>query len=200
MVFTFTNRDLICGVHALRTRDLFTGNKKSISLLDAARTLEVCRATAQAVMQHFQQAGYLESVPDDPDCDEWEGPRWQWVKGTKGKLLIPRYPPLLSVEEARTAIGHFHDAVCDANNDSEFHDLMIEELVLFGESIFCSDSPNAGPVSRLDAAIRIGTLSDDHKSKSAALAKMPQLFDRLLEKQTHLCLFRIGARRELIAV
>lgn len=199
-ILTFTNRDLICGVHALRTQDLFTLNKKSISLSDATYILAVNRATVLAVMAHFQQAGYLEEAPDDPDADKWDGPHWQCVIGPTGKELMPHYPPLLSCEEARTSIGYFHDAVCDANNDSEFGGLRIEELVFWGESIYCSDSPNAGPVSRLDAAIKIGTLYDDHKSKSDALAKLPKLFDRLLERQTHLCLFRIGAKRELIAV
>lgn len=199
-ILTFTNRDLISGVHALRTHDLLYTNKKSISLLDAADTLETTRATAQAVMEYFQQAGYLELIPDNPDEEVWKGPSWQFVKGPKGKLSPPRYPHPLSCDEAKTAIGHFHDAVCGVNTDGEFRAVCIDEVLLFGETLYCSNNPHDNPIYRMDAAVKVVTRADSTEVLVAAKEETPRVFDRLYEGQTHLCLFRIGARRELIAV
>lgn len=199
-VLTFTNRDLICGVHALRTRDLLHSTKKSISLLDAVETLDTTRASAQGVMEYFQQAGYLELVPDDPGDEVWKGPSWQFVKGPKGKLPAPRYPYQLSCNEAKTAIGHFHDAVCSVNTDGEFRAVCIDEVLLFGEALYCSNNPHDNPIYRMDAAVKLEARADSTEVLVAAQEETPRVLDRLYEGQTHLCLFRIGARRELIAV
>lgn len=199
-ILTFTNRDLICGVHALRTRDLLHSTKKSISLLDATDALETTRASAQGVMEYFQQAGYLELVPDDPGDEVWKGPSWQFVKGPKGKLPAPRYPYPLTCDEAKTAIGHFHDAVCSVNADGEFRAVSIDEVLLFGEALYCSNNPHATPIYRMDVAVKVVTKADSTDVLVTAQEETPRVFDRLQEGQTHLCLFRIGARRELIVV
>lgn len=200
MVMTFTNRDLICGVHALCTHELFSTGKKTICLLDATYALHTTRATAQAVMEHFQQAGYLELIPDDPDAEVWQGPSWPFVKGPKGKMLAPRYPWPLSGDEAKTAIGHAHDAICSVNTGNEFRMVSIDEVRLFGEALYCSNHPYDNEIYRLDVAIKISPRTQDREVQVAAQADMPRMFDFLQEGQTHLCLYQIGARQELIAV